>query len=84
MPTSRQLANLRPPIRPGEVLNPKGRNQWTDRTEFRAVARALAEAPPEVAEALAEKLAKLVVEGAMDGNEAVLVELIRWMWPSDR
>ena len=27
MPTERQLANLRPPIRPGEVLNPKGRNQ---------------------------------------------------------
>ena len=84
MPTARQLANLRPPIRPGEVLNPKGRNQWSDRAEFRAVARALAEAPPEVAEPLVEKLADLIVKGAMDGNQAVLVELIRWMWRPDR
>ena len=48
MPTAKQLANLRPPIRRGEVLNPDGRNQWSDRAEFRGVARALAEAPPRV------------------------------------
>ena len=84
MPTERQLANLRPPIRPGEVLNPKGRNQWSDRTEFRAVARALVEVPPEVAEPLAEKLADLIVKGAMDGDQALLLELTRWIFRPER
>ena len=84
MPTDRQLANLRPPICPGEVLNPKGRNQWSDRTEFRAVARALVEAPPKLADPLVEKLATLIVKGAMDENQALLVELVRWMWRPDR
>ena len=84
MQTERQLANLRPPIRPGEVLNPKGRNQWSDRAEFRGLARALAEAPAELADPLAEKLANLIVEGAMDGDKALLLELCRWIWRPSR
>ena len=82
MPTEIQLANLRPPIRPGEVLNPKGRNQWSDRAEVQAISRTLVEAPPEVAGPLMEKLADLVVGGAIDrGNEKLLVELLRRLWP---
>ena len=37
MPTESQLANLRPPIRPGEVRNPTGRNQWSGNRERREV-----------------------------------------------
>jgi hypothetical protein len=82
MQTESQLANLRPPIRPGEVLNPKGRNQWSDRAEFRAIVRTLNEAPPEVADPLMEKLAELIVRGAIEGNNGqLLVALLRRFGP---
>jgi hypothetical protein len=69
VPTERQLANLRPPIRRGEVLNPEGRNQWTQRrAAFDAIVDVLREAPPELAEPLRERLVEAVIEGALDGS----------------
>ena len=42
MPSAKQLANLRP-IRPGEVRNPEGRNQYTYRRDFQAAIQRLAD-----------------------------------------
>ena len=63
MPTLSQLANLCPPMQPGDPSrNPTGRNQYTAdrelRQEFRAICRAIDEAPEPVAEAIYEQLAE--------------------------
>jgi hypothetical protein len=79
MPTERQLANLRPPIRRGEVLNPQGRNQWSNRAEFRALVRLLNEGPREAVDPVLEKIAQLVVAGVMDGDRRLVLELARYL-----
>ncbi len=85
MPTVHQLANLRPPIRPGEVRNPEGRNQWSDdrerRAAFRAVVHAIDAAPEEASAALMEKLARLILDGALDRNHALMIRLLDRLWP---
>ena len=79
MPTERQLANLRPPIRPGEVLNPHGCNQWSRRADFRVMVRVLNETPPEVVDPVLKKLAELVVQGSLDGDRRLTLALFRYI-----
>ena len=51
----RQLAGLKP-VKPGEVRNPTGKNQWTYRREFEAAfAKAASEHGPELVRILFEK-----------------------------
>ena len=71
----RQLANLRPTIRPGEVLNPKGRNQWSQRVEFEVIVRTLNEAPPEAGQPIRSKGRSL--NCAIDGDKRLVLELFR-------
>ena len=73
------LANLRP-IRPGQVLNPTGRNGATQdrerRERFLAVCRVLNRTTnPELEELLLEKLAEVAYGGALAGDRR-LVSLI--------
>ena len=83
----RSLANLRP-VRPGQVLNPEGRNQVTKDREGWAIAVALVraiEVEPDH-ERYVETLRELVrhcLDAGIAGNPRVVIHLLQHLWPVD-
>jgi len=81
MATEQQLANLRPPIKPGEVRNPQGHNQYTYRRNFeKAVDQALGgKLSPELKQFIPESVLPLI-EGREDlttGEAIALVQIAK-------
>jgi len=76
-------SNLKP-IKPGQVLNPEGKNQWTGtRKEFeRYIARVAAEpsdGDPTITKA--EALARKAWELALKGDKVAFREVLKRVWP---
>lgn len=70
----RQLAGLKP-VKPGEVRNPTGKNQWTYRADFeRSVARLM--------DAHGESIAERLVHGALRGKDLrLMLALLERVFP---
>lgn len=70
-------------IRPGERRNPEGRNQYTYRRVWeQEIEAALTERDPETGETGAQILARKLVEWSKAGNEKMVSELLRRVWPA--
>jgi hypothetical protein len=85
MPTSTQLANLRP-AKPGEVRNPEGRNQFSrDRerqAQFLAICRAISACEEDaLLERLVRALVEQVIDGAIQGDRRLLGQLLDYLMP---
>lgn len=68
-------------IRPGEIRNPEGRNQWTARRAFEQAVQSLLAEETEGGRTRGERLAEHALQLAEGGNERLLVEVLKRLWP---
>ena len=79
-PNSR--ANMAPMVKPGEVLNPEGKNQHTYRIAFEnQVEQILAEVVPGTGKDKRELLARVLFDRAAKGEPWAMALLVKRLWP---
>ena len=76
------IRNLKP-IRPGEVRNPTGRNQYSARRDFEARIQAMLAAPArrKSGKTYGDLVAETVIGLALEGDRIALVECLKRLWP---